>query len=101
MPAPLTREANGTERITVVMTPAQKRMLQQRARNAGLTISDYIRRQALEGEDMGPLLDQLRASTEKANKALTSAFARLSTHEVDLANAEKAARARAQKVQMQ
>ncbi|KFA30167.1 hypothetical protein Xkhy_20790 [Xanthomonas axonopodis pv. khayae] len=97
MPAPLSREANGTERITVVMTPAQKRTIQQRARHAGLTISDYIRRQALESEDLGPLLEQLRASTAQANRALDSVFSRLHTHVHDLSVAEAAARARAKR----
>ncbi|MFC6842353.1 plasmid mobilization protein [Xanthomonas theicola] len=97
MPAPLSREANGTERITVVMTPAQKRALQQRARHAGLTISDYIRRQALDSEDLGPLLEQLRASTVQANRALDSLFTRLQTHAQDLNIAEAAARASARR----
>lgn len=34
MPAALSREVRATERVTVVMTPAQRRTLEQRAKRA-------------------------------------------------------------------
>jgi len=93
MPAALARDARATERVTVVMTPAQRRMLEQRARRAGMTISTYIRQQALGSEDVGPLLEHLRASTERANQALDRAYAALAAHAGALRRAEANGRA--------
>lgn len=93
MPAALSREARATERVTVVMTPAQRRTLEQRAKRAGMTISTYIRQQALESEDVGPMLDHLRESTERANKALDRAYAALHAHAGALQRAEAQGRA--------
>ena len=97
MPAPLTREAAGTERVTVMMTPGQKLALQRRARSAGVTVSDYIRRQVLDSDELAPLLDQLRASTAQAEHALASALDRLQLHDAELAGREAAARVAAQR----
>ncbi len=92
MPAPLTRTANATERVTVVMTPGQKIILRQRARAAGMTVSEYTRRQLLDTDELTPLLAELRASTAQAELALASALDRLQLHGAELAGRETAAR---------
>jgi hypothetical protein len=81
-----------TERLVVLMTPQQKQIVAQRARAENLSLSDYMRRQAL-GDDelLAGLLGELRASTAAAMEALNHAIVTL--EEADAAQAEADARA--------
>jgi len=44
MPTPLNRRRIATARLVVQMTPAEKQYLDARARRAGLTTSEFVRR---------------------------------------------------------
>ncbi len=61
-----------TERVPVLMTPAEKKRVVSRAKKAGLTTGEYMRRAA---EGYRPADDDkaLEAMIEEMNKATTSA----------------------------
>jgi hypothetical protein len=86
-----------TARVVVLMTPQQKVELTKRASEEKLSVSDFMRRQAL-GDDelLTALLDELRGSTAYANEALDRTLARLSDFESRHAEIEKKARQKAQ-----
>lgn len=63
--------ASATERVPVLMTPAEKRRVVSRAKKAGLTTGEYMRR-AVDGYH--PLDDEkLEAMIKGMNKATLSA----------------------------
>jgi hypothetical protein len=69
---------NATERVVVLMTPQQKVAATRRARAARMTLSEYMRRRALdEDEQLAGLVAQLQASTATATSALDRALERL------------------------
>ncbi len=70
-----------TERVPVLMTPAEKRRVVAKARKAGLTTGEYMRR-AAEGfrpEDddkaLEAMIDQMNQATASAEKAIDAALA--------------------------
>ena len=69
-----------TTRITIRVLPGQKALIAARARDAGLSISAYIRRAALPGDTVEdePALDRLlaaiHASTRRASRAIDEAM---------------------------
>ena len=70
-----------TERVPVLMTPAEKKRVVAKARKAGLTTGEYMRRAA---EDFRPeddhgaleaMLEQMNEATARAEKAIEDAVA--------------------------
>jgi hypothetical protein len=82
-----------TERVVVLMTPEQKKAVVRRARAEKLSLSDYMRRQAL-GDDplLTGLLSELQQSTTGARAALERVIARLEQAEALQSEAEDQAR---------
>lgn len=82
-----------TERVVVLMTPEQKKAVAKRARAEKLSLSDYMRRQAL-GDDplLTGLLSELQQSTVGARAALERVIARLEQAEALQSEAEDQAR---------
>jgi hypothetical protein len=73
--------AAATERVPVLMTPAEKKRLVSKARKAGLTTGEYMRR-AAEGfqpsEDeqaLTSMIDEMNKATERAAQAIDEAMA--------------------------
>ena len=88
-----------TERVVVLMSHAQKAEVAERARADGISVGDYMRRAALEDDDLiEPLLEELRASTQRAAAALDVTLSRLADVEArqDVLEAAAYARARAE-----
>lgn len=84
------------ERVVVLMTPEQKRIVSDRARDENVSISDYIRRQALGGDELlEGLLSELRASTADATAALDRTTVRLERSAAAQVEADQRARERA------
>lgn len=79
--------ATRTTRITIRVSPHQKALIAARARDAGLSVSAYVRRAALPSDTvedepaLDPLLAAIHASTRRASRAIDDAltFARAST----------------------
>ena len=70
-----------TERVPVLMTPAEKRRVVAKARKAGMTTGEYMRR-AAEGfrpEDddkaLEAMIDQMNQATASAEKTIDAALA--------------------------
>ena len=86
-----------TARVVVLMTPEQKLALTKRASEEKLSVSDFMRRQAL-GDDelLTALLNELKGSTEYAQEALDRTLERLADFEQRHAEIEKKAREKAQ-----
>lgn len=70
-----------TERVPVLMTPAEKRRVVAKARKAGLTTGEYMRRAAEgfrpENDDKAfeAMIDQMNQATANAEKAIDDALA--------------------------
>jgi hypothetical protein len=78
------------------MSPEQKLDVTRRAEAEKLSLSDYMRRQALGNDELlNGLLAELESSTHKAREALDRTLARLSETEKRLPEIEAAARERA------
>jgi len=87
-----------TARVTVLMEHAQKARLAERAKIMGLSVGEYIRSKALDEEGHEALLDEVRASTARANAALDRVLALLQrSQEQAAANDDAAIRARARR----
>jgi len=86
-----------TARVTVLMEHAQKARLAQRAKTMGLSVGEYIRSKALDEGGHEALLDEVRASTARANAALDRVLARLQASQQQGAVDEAAIRARARR----
>ena len=70
-----------TERVPVLMTPAEKKRVVAKAKKAGLTTGEYMRR-AAEGfrpedddEALEAMIDQMNQATASAEKAIDKALA--------------------------
>jgi hypothetical protein len=85
-----------TERVVVMLTTQQKEDVSRRAAAEQLSLSGYIRQQAL-GDDelLSVLLDELTASTTRANASLDRTLANLEESERRWPEIEAAARERA------
>ncbi|MEN8260210.1 MAG: hypothetical protein ABFS02_06435 [Pseudomonadota bacterium] len=73
--------ATATERVPVLMTPAEKKRLVSRAKKAGLTTGEYMRR-AAEGyrpanddKALEAMINEMNKATESAEKAVDEALA--------------------------
>lgn len=87
---------NATERVVVLMTPKQKADVSRRAKAARLSLSDFMRRQALGDEEMlSVVVAQLRESTATATAALDHALDRLADAQADQPDRDAQARANA------
>ena len=85
-----------TKRVVVLMTPGQKKIVDQRARAENMSLSEYMRRQALGHDELlEGLLRELRDSTAKSVEALDRSIARLEAGESSRAQADADARERA------
>ena len=85
-----------TARVVVLMTPQQKVELTKRASEEQLSVSDFMRRQALGDDEMlTALLDEMRGATDYAKEAIERTLARLSDYEQRQADIEKKARRKA------
>lgn len=69
-----------TERVPVLMTPAEKARVVAKAKKAGLTTGEYMRR-AAEGfrpddndEALAAMIDQMNEATANAEKAIDDAL---------------------------
>ena len=76
--------SRATERVAVLMTPAEKAAYAQRASDLGMSLGQFFREagsayggQALQAEDdaLSAALTQLELSTSRAERALDSAIA--------------------------
>jgi hypothetical protein len=87
-----------SERVVVLMTAEQKKAAYRKARAQNLSLSDYMRRQAL-GEDelLATLLSELKASTDAAKEALDEVLDKLSRGSAQRSDLEKRARERARR----
>lgn len=90
-----------TERVVILMTKAQKRTVESRARAARLGVGAYMRRKAL-GEDgdedavLNTLARELKASNARAARALDDAITRLEATKLQWPELEAAARRHAE-----
>ena len=72
--------ATRTTRITIRVSPGQKALIAARARDAGVSVSAYVRRAALPGDTVEdePALDRLltaiHATTRRAGRAIDDAL---------------------------
>jgi len=90
-----------TARIPLQLAPEEKSVLVRRAKSAGITVNEYARRalrafdpDTLLEEQIGAVLKELDASTDRADKALDAAFASIAASEKRIARLEAAARKR-------
>ena len=83
--------ATATERVPVLMTPDEKKNLVSKAKKAGVTVSEYIRR-AIDGyrplEDekaLQAMLKQMNQATKNAEKSIdeTLSFVQASNQRID------------------
>lgn len=87
---------NATERVVVLMTPKQKADASRRAKAAQLSLSDFMRRQALGDEELlSVVVGQLRESTATATAALDHALERLAESQTHQADRDAQARTKA------
>lgn len=90
--------ATATARIPVLVTEAQKASIAEKAKAAGLTMGEFLRRAA---ESYSPseeekllegLVTQVLETTEKANRAIDDALAYVAASEARIAEIETEAR---------
>ena len=68
--------ATATERIPVLMTPAEKKQVVSRARKIGITTSEYMRRAAAgyrpndDDKALGAMIDEMNRASKRAEMAI-------------------------------
>ncbi len=71
-----------TERVTFLATPAVKQAIAARASSRGLSLGEYVRRRALDDDDLTPMQEaELSALVKEVNEAiprLQASLARIS-----------------------
>jgi len=73
--------ATATERVPVLMPAKEKAQIAKRAKEAGLSVGEYLRRAAKSfrpSEDdkaLEAMIDQMLKATERANRAIDDALA--------------------------
>lgn len=78
-----------TERVTILMEPAQKAALTKHAQAMGQSVGEYVRRRALDDDNMlDALVAELRASTATAMHAIDATVARIDARERAMAARE-------------
>lgn len=85
-----------TARVTVLMTPRDKKTLASKARHAGISVGELLRRAALDGhraeeDEVLAALATLRSSNAKARAALDHALANIAKREAESAVREQRA----------
>lgn len=92
--------ATATERIPVLVTPQEKAHIAHMAREANLSMGEYLRRAAAAfraPEDerlLAGMIDQMLATTERANKAMDKALALVAESEARIEAQQRRASAR-------
>lgn len=70
-----------TERITILASPAAKRQMAARASSQGLSLGEYVRRKALDDDDLTPEqeaeLTVLNAEVREALPKMQASFERI------------------------
>ncbi len=87
-----------TERVTVLMTPAEKSALEERAKSAGVSVGEYVRRsvdsfdpeEAEELAQLAALAVELHRSNSAASSALARALAAIDATRAQLARRDAA-----------
>lgn len=73
--------AIATERVPVLMTPTEKKRVIAKAKKAGLTMGEYMRRAAAtyrptdDDKTLGVMIDAMNRATDNAEKAIDDALA--------------------------
>ncbi|ODT96889.1 MAG: hypothetical protein ABS82_02745 [Rhodanobacter sp. SCN 67-45] len=95
-PEATTKSESATARVTLTITPAQKKALLVKAADEELSVSEYLRRKAFDQEsDLDALVNAVHASTERAVKAVNRALANMASRECHAAKREAQVRAKA------
>jgi hypothetical protein len=90
--------AAATERVPVLMTPAEKRRIARQAQKAGVSLGEYLRRAAAafspeqDDEAFEALLTQVERSTAATSAAIDDAIAYVEASNKRIAEMERAAR---------
>ncbi|MEW8646710.1 MAG: hypothetical protein AB2563_11480 [Candidatus Thiodiazotropha endolucinida] len=72
--------ANATERITILMSPSEKKRLFSKAQNAGISISEYLRRATVcyhhfkDEQVLCSMIDQKILATDRAERSIDDAL---------------------------
>jgi hypothetical protein len=85
--------ATATERVTTLMTPAEKSHLEAKAKQAGVSVGEFVRRsveyydpaEAADIAQLSALADALRRSNQAASDALDVALASVEATRTQLA----------------
>ncbi len=90
------------ERITFLVSPAEKQRLARAAKKARVTVSDLIRERLFTASDgdeaqVRALLEEVLASTQRAHAAVDRMLVRAETFDARLGEREKAVRMAAQR----
>ena len=93
--------AVATERVPVLMTPAEKKRVVSKANKAGLTTGEYMRR-AAEGyrpadddKALEAMINEMNKATESAEKAIDDALAYVEASNKRIAEMEAKAKSEA------
>ncbi len=82
-----------TERVTILMEPAQKAALVKEASAEGLSVGELIRNKALDQDRLlAALAHELRESTANALRTIDATIARMDAREQRMAEREAAVR---------
>lgn len=87
--------ATASERITVLVTPAEKKRIAKLAKEAGVSRGEFLRRSALsywlpvEEAMLDQMLELLNKSTSKANAAIDDALAFIAASNLRIAEMER------------
>lgn len=90
--------ATATERVPVLMTPAEKKRIARKAEKAGVSVPEYLRRAAAafspeqDNDELAALLTQVERSTASASAAIDDALAYVDASNKRIAEMELAAR---------
>ncbi len=72
--------ANATERITILMSPSEKKRLFSKAQNAGVSVSEYLRRAAVsykyfsDEQILCSMIDQMIIATNRTERSIDDAL---------------------------
>jgi translation initiation factor 2B subunit (eIF-2B alpha/beta/delta family) len=72
--------ASATERVSILMTPAEKKRVTTKARKAGISVGEYIRRATSKYRNnendqvMEAMIEQMNQATERAEQAIDDAL---------------------------
>lgn len=91
-----------TERVPVLMSPEEKNLVVARARKAGLTTAEFMRRAAAgyspdaDEEALEAMIEEMNKATERAGKAIDEALAFVAASSRRIARMEAGARKKAE-----